>query len=136
MGLRRILAFIQDLLPEVKIASKLIDVNFEKEAKREIEVSYDFINQKIGQEIPKKDVLKILDSLSFKYSDKKGVLAVEPPAFRSAKDIAIAEDIVEEVARIYGYDNFEPQLLLHQCRELQAQRDDQEQGRGQSQQLL
>src|SRR3989339_2242514 len=101
LGLRRILAFIQDLLPEVKIASKLIDVNFEKEAKREIEVSYDFINQKIGQEIPKKDVLKILDSLSFKYSDKKGVLAVEPPAFRSAKDIAIAEDIVEEVARIY-----------------------------------
>lgn len=112
IGLRRILAFIQDLVPEAKIASKLVDINFEKEIKREIELSYDFINQKIGSEIPKKDVLKILDSLSFKYSDKKGVLAIEPPSFRSVKDIGIPEDIVEEVARIYGYDNFEPHMPM------------------------
>ena len=68
----------------------------------------DFLNRRIGQEIPKKEVIKILESLSFKVKDKGEKLLVERPDFRTNKSISIQEDLVEEVVRIYGFDNIKP----------------------------
>ena len=34
------------------------------------------------------------------------------PSWRATKDIDVAEDVVEEIVRIYGYDNLKPQVLL------------------------
>jgi phenylalanyl-tRNA synthetase beta chain len=48
-------------------------------------------------------------TVNIKYmKNMRGTLRVGVPAFRSRKDISIPEDIIEEVLRIYGYDNIPP----------------------------
>ncbi|HBU21793.1 TPA: hypothetical protein DEB02_02505, partial [Candidatus Beckwithbacteria bacterium] len=57
---------------------------------------------------------QILENLGFFFSiDKNEQLSVKPASFRT-KDIAIPEDIVEEVARIYGYHKLPSKLPLTQ----------------------
>ena len=75
-----------------------------------VKVALEEINQKLGIEIEKKDIINILSPLEFKPSWEKKTLKVEVPSFR-ASDINIPEDIIEEVARIYGYHNL-PSVLM------------------------
>ncbi len=73
----------------------------------------DIINR-IGIDIePDKitDMLLRLQFEAFNVPTKKGVVhRVGIPSFRASKDVSIMEDIVEEVARSYGYDSIEPEL--------------------------
>ncbi|MDP2586737.1 MAG: phenylalanine--tRNA ligase subunit beta [Candidatus Komeilibacteria bacterium] len=110
LGLKRIVTLIQQLIPEAKVASKMVDVNLDKQEDRLIELNLEFLNKRVGQDIPKKEVVAILERLLFLVKDKGETLLVTPPSFRVAKDISIPEDLVEEVARIYGYDNISPRL--------------------------
>ncbi|MFH1197357.1 MAG: phenylalanine--tRNA ligase subunit beta [bacterium] len=83
-----------DIYP-VKINPKIIDVRFAR------------INKVLGIEIKKEDTLRILQDLGFiilKKEDEK--LIVEIPTFRH--DLEREVDLIEEVARIYGYDNIPP----------------------------
>ena len=68
-----------------------------------ITISYDEINRLIGTVIGKSEVDGILSSLGFLLNSSNADVSVIAPSYRF--DIAIKEDIVEEVARIYGYDN-------------------------------
>lgn len=112
VGLKRIIALIKDLIPQARVISRVVDVNYGQEEKREIELPLDFLNRRIGQEIPAKEVIKILENLSFEVIDKSDKLIVIPPSFRVAKDISLPEDLVEEVARIYGYNKINPVMPL------------------------
>lgn len=62
----------------------------------------DFINQRLGLELPTKKILDLLSNVEFKVQHKGGQLEISAPFWRT--DIEIAEDIVEEVGRLYGYD--------------------------------
>jgi phenylalanyl-tRNA synthetase beta chain len=71
-----------------------------------ISVTVDFINAVLGISIPKADILKILKSLRMEVGESAdGALTVTPPLDRL--DIVTAEDIVEEVGRMYGYERIE-----------------------------
>lgn len=65
-------------------------------------VSPDFINERLGMKISLEDMLSILDRLKFDVEAANGLLIVDVPTRR--QDIKIEEDIVEEIARMYGYD--------------------------------
>jgi phenylalanyl-tRNA synthetase beta chain len=67
------------------------------------------IRSVIGIEIPDAQIKKMLTSLGFTVNIKGAVLTVQVPSFR-IRDIAIEEDIIEEVARVYGYHNL-PSVL-------------------------
>ncbi len=71
-----------------------------------IATSVDFINKKLGIKIPKEKIIEILKSLKIGVEEKENKqeieLALAIPHHRF--DLAIPEDIVEEVGRIYGYD--------------------------------
>ena len=69
----------------------------------EIEVDYKWINSFLGTNIEKESMKKYLDSLELKTLIQGDILKIKIPTFRV--DIGIKEDIAEEVARIYGYDN-------------------------------
>lgn len=78
-----------------------------------IRFSTEDIDRRVGVPIPSSTVTHILESLGFPLMKKGSMYEVMVPSFRRY-DVAIIEDIVEEVARIYGYHNL-PNNLSPAC---------------------
>lgn len=88
-----------------EIASELIDIKEEQFKPWQVQLRLERLNQILGLEIPEKEVLKILTTLNLSpEKTKEGVLRATIPTYRN--DLHIEEDLIEEVARIYGYNNF------------------------------
>lgn len=85
-----------------EIMEGTIDIYNSKKEEGNITVDSKWINKFLGTEISKEDMKKYLDSLELKTEINGDNLNITIPTFRI--DIAIKEDIAEEVARIYGYD--------------------------------
>ena len=114
-AIQRAIELIQQLDVDSIIASKLIDRDYSQQEKIKITLNLEFINKKIGQVIPKKTIINILQKLGFVIKEKKEELEIGVPSYRSTGDINIPEDLIEEIARIYGYDNIkvkEPKIKL------------------------
>ena len=76
-------------------------------------VSYDLISKKAGKIIEKNRIETILANLGFEtVSRTEKDFTVKVPSWRATKDVSIEEDVVEEILRIYGYDNIEPTPLV------------------------
>lgn len=75
-----------------------------------VTTTYEYINKLLGIDINKKDITTYLVSLGFECKWTGNKLKVEIPSFR-AKDIKSQEDILEEVARIYGYHNLPSKVM-------------------------
>lgn len=69
-----------------------------------VEVSMNQISKTIGVDIKLRQAIKILEDLGFEVSEKNSTLSVKVPSWREG-DIAIPQDVIEEVARLYGYHN-------------------------------
>ena len=91
-----------------KVAGKLQDdlENFGKI--KPVTVSVEFINQRLGSTFSAKQIIKLLSNVEFLVEEKGGNLYVTVPFWRT--DIEIAEDVVEEVGRLHGYDNLPKNL--------------------------
>jgi len=89
-----------------EIASDLVDVYPKKIENASIEVKYKNIDRLIGKKIPHDEIFSILESLEIKIQDKteKGFV-VSVPSYRV--DVLQEADIVEEILRIYGFNNIE-----------------------------
>ena len=95
-------------MPEVK--SRLTCDGDSGETPRTMSMELAFIPRAIGMDIPDERVTGILESLGFGCTVSDGRLDLAIPRHRSARDISIPNDIVEEVARIFGYDNIVPAM--------------------------
>ncbi len=99
-----------------KVASKIVDIGKPRLFTGPLEIPVEFFAKKLGVEIPVKTIISILERLGFGVTIGRGrrsappTLMVKIPTWRATKDIAIPEDVVEEVARIYGYDNISATL--------------------------
>ena len=72
-----------------------------------VTVTSEFINARLGLELKSTEIKTILENVEFKVTMKGSELTINAPFWRT--DIEIAEDIVEEIGRLYGYDK----LPLH-----------------------
>lgn len=104
LGIKALSRGIQ-LLTEVanaKLIGHIFDEYHKNKVSKPISVSFEKINSVIGVQIPKKQVENILEGLGFTINTTSSDLKVIPPSYRT-HDIEIPEDIIEEVARMYGY---------------------------------
>lgn len=84
-----------------QVASKIYDDFPGSEELKPVEIKLKRIHDYLGIEISLDDVTTILKQLECKIHAKNEVLSVYPPTFRP--DLTIPADIIEEIARIYGY---------------------------------
>lgn len=99
----------EGLEPEAR--SRFTVVGDLHESERPIHVPAGWLTRRAGVELSDERATQILRSLGFSCTIRpEGGLDVGIPAFRGLQDIAILEDISEEVMRIYGYDRMEPVL--------------------------
>jgi phenylalanyl-tRNA synthetase beta chain len=88
------------------LASDVMDFYPEKVEDFQVFFSYENAYRLIGQEIPKETIKKILASLEIKInSETEGGLGLTIPSYRV--DVQREADIIEEVLRVYGYNNIE-----------------------------
>lgn len=75
----------------------------------DVELSFDknFVNRYTGIEISNETIVKTLKSLGFGVELADDDFTVRVPSWRATKDVTIKADIIEEITRIYGYDNFD-----------------------------
>jgi len=85
-----------------KVISPIYDIYPNKIAEKKIDVSEEKISKVLGIKIPEAEIKNILTKLGFGVLKKGNELEVIVPTSR-VEDVEIEEDIIEEVARIYGY---------------------------------
>ncbi len=68
-----------------------------------IEVSYGRVNTLLGTSLKKDEIRDVLSRIGLNVDDKGEVFSVSPPSYR--RDIRHYVDVIEEVARVYGYSN-------------------------------
>ncbi len=89
---------------------EILDIYPSPYKKNVIKLNLEQIVSKLGIDISKNDISNILFPLGFKSSWQQNLLKVEVPSLR-AGDINIPEDIIEEIARIYGYHNLPSEIM-------------------------
>lgn len=91
------------------IENGIVDCVAKQFESHEVEVRYDRVKKVLGINISNDDIKDILTSLSFKSVDETSDgLKLIVPSYRV--DVTMEVDLIEEVARIYNYDNIESQL--------------------------
>lgn len=96
----------QQLFPEVQMISMTENYPV-KTRPAEVELDLETLEKKIGKAVEKDVIKDILDRLGFEASIRSNSLYAVAPSWRSTGDISMAEDIIEEIARIIGYEAFE-----------------------------
>jgi len=84
-----------------KVAKGVVDIYPKKPAKKEVKLRLARLSKVLGIEIPPREAVKILSGLSFQPKQKDDFVNCVVPSWRS--DIEREIDLIEEVARIYGY---------------------------------
>ena len=79
---------------------------FLKKHNHSISVQYNFLDKSLGVQTSKKFIKRTFDLLGFNPISYKDKIHLTIPSYRF--DIKIEQDLVEEIARVYGYNNFKP----------------------------
>lgn len=103
----RFVKLLSDFDGGVKVTSSLTD-EYEKKFDK-VTLSFDkrFVDRYTGIEIDNETIVKTLTALGFNVKLDGDDFTVDVPSWRATKDVTLKADIIEEITRIYGYDNFD-----------------------------
>lgn len=90
---------------KIVLESNITDVYPQPFKEKKIVLSKAMINKYMGRDIEEQAVKDILEALAFKVTIAKDSYQVIVPTFRATKDVTIEVDLIEEIARMIGYEN-------------------------------
>jgi phenylalanyl-tRNA synthetase beta chain len=95
-------ALLMKELAGAEISSEITDLYPNKIDNFKFDIEYSYINNLIGEEIPKDRIKNILENLEVQiHNETEDTLSIEVPAYRV--DVQRPADVVEDILRIYGY---------------------------------
>lgn len=80
-------------------AHQISDIKYQ--ASEPIEIDAKFINDRLGSKFSSEEIVKLLANVEIQAHEASGPISVTPPFWRT--DLVIKEDIVEEIGRLYGF---------------------------------
>jgi len=91
-----------------EIVKGIVDVYPNPVPARQIKLRVDRVNYLLGTELNKDDVEEVCKRLNFTYQETGNSVLVDIPSYRL--DLELEVDLIEEVARLYGYENIQTSL--------------------------
>lgn len=121
-ALNRLIQLFEEIA-DAKVASQIIDIYHTPKKSKYVSIKYQDIERLIGITIPKKECVSILQNLGFMlHKDEDNLLTFQVPSYRS-HDVSIKEDLIEEIARIYGYfklpNNLQPMTYVKRSKSME-----------------
>lgn len=98
------------LYPEMKVTG-LVDEYPQHLKQAEIDVPLSWLERRLGKRLPPEEIRHKMELLGYGISFSGDNMHVVVPTWRSTGDVSIQADIMEEVARMYGYENFEAEPI-------------------------
>lgn len=106
-AIARFVKLLLDIDPQAQVISRLTDVYCKKYPQVSLTFDKAYVDRYTGIEISNDRILETLRALGFGAQFDGREFQVEVPSWRATKDVTIKADIIEEITRIYGYDNFQ-----------------------------
>ncbi len=106
-AIKRFAKLLSDIDKNAVVSSALTDEYVQTYPAVELSFDKNYVDRYTGIDIPNEKILATLSSLGFETKLDKDTFTVKVPTWRATKDVTIKADIIEEITRIYGYDNFE-----------------------------
>ena len=102
----RLLALLWEYDPEARVISRFSDAYVRRYPTITLTFDKKYVDRYTGIDIPCERIVTTLLGLGFTVAQRDGEFTVTVPSWRATKDVTIKADIIEEITRIYGYDNF------------------------------
>ena len=99
-----------DLYPEMKVTG-LVDEYPRHLKQAEIDVPLSWLERRLGKRLSPDEIKHKMELLGYSITFNSDNMHVMVPTWRSTGDVSIQADIMEEVARMYGYENFEAEPI-------------------------
>lgn len=106
-AIERFLKLLLEIDPGAKVSSALTDSYVKHYDTVKIDFGKEYVDKYTGIDISSDQIEETLTALGFEVARKGDAFSVIVPSWRATKDVTIKADIIEEITRIYGYDNFE-----------------------------
>ena len=99
-----------ELYPDMKVTG-LVDQYPTPLKQAEIDVALSWLERRLGKRLPPDEIKHKLELLGYTVTFNGDNMHLVVPTWRSTGDVSIQADIMEEVARMYGYENFEAEPI-------------------------
>ncbi len=106
-AIARFVKILTDMDEGVKVTSSLTDEYAFCYPEVKLEFNKSFVDKYTGIKIGNDTIVNTLTALGFSVDLQDNDFTVIVPSWRATKDVTIKADIIEEITRIYGYDNFD-----------------------------
>lgn len=106
-AIERFLKLLMDIDPDAKVVASLTDCYVKRYDTITIDFDKAFVDKYTGIDISSDQIEETLTALGFGLTRNGDSFKVVVPTWRATKDVTMKADIIEEITRIYGYDNFD-----------------------------
>lgn len=109
-AIARFVKLLTDIDAGAKVISRLTDVYRRSYERKTLCIDKAYVDRYtgIGDAITNEHIETTLKALGFEVEAAGGNFTVKVPSWRATKDVTLKADLIEEITRIYGYDNFAP----------------------------